>query len=117
MVKMDLKKVVANAWIGGRAKSLFILSLGFFLIVSLASYFKADGIRAVFDSDRKLRSKIEDLKKAEQQNTELQEKIKSVQDGTYLMEKYAREKLLLSKKDEMVFRFHDSAADPARKGE
>ena len=105
---MDFKKIFFAVWGGGRAKTLFFLSLGFLIVVGLASYFKTDGIRTVFNSDRKLSEKMEDLKKVEAQNAALKEKIKSVQEGSYLMEKYARERLLMSKKDDMVFRFREA---------
>ena len=92
---------------GGRAKPLFFLSVAFVAVIGFASYFKVDGIRSVMDSDRKIQARMEDLKKAEAENSLLRERIKSVQDGSYLMEKYAREKLYLSRKNEVMFRFQD----------
>ena len=96
---------------GGRARPIFLLSVVFMLIVGLASYFKTDGIRAVLDSDKKIRERTEDLKKIEAQNAELRKKINEVQAGSYQTEKYAREKLLMAKENEVVFRFRDAQTD------
>lgn len=97
---------------GGRARPLFLFSLFFALIVSLASYFREDGIRHVVSSDRRLDARKEELKSREAENAELRARIKSVQQGSYLMEKYAREKLLMSKQDEIIFRFYETPPPP-----
>lgn len=94
---------------GGRARPLFFFSLLFAVVVFLASYFKADGIRSVFEYDHKLAADMEGLKKIQAENEALREKIRSVRDGSYLMEKYAREKLLMARQNEVVFRFHEEA--------
>ncbi len=105
---IDLKSLkLFIGWGGGRAKPLFLLSISFAMVIGLASYFKVDGIRSVMDSDRKIQSRMEELKKTEAENAALRERIRSVQDGSYLMEKYAREKLYLARKNEMVFRFNE----------
>jgi cell division protein FtsB len=106
-----IKKVFFGGW-GGRAKPLFLLSVVFMVIVGLASYFKTDGIRTVLDSDKKIRDKSDALKKIEVQNAELRERIKAAQAGSYETEKYAREKLLMAKENEAVFRFRDAPAKP-----
>ncbi|MBI3581469.1 MAG: septum formation initiator family protein [Nitrospinae bacterium] len=95
---------------GGRARPIFLLSAVFLLIVGLASYFKTDGIRSVLDSDKKIREKTEDLTKMAARNAELREKINAAQAGSYQTEKYAREKLLMAKENEVVFRFRDAQA-------
>jgi cell division protein FtsB len=80
----------------------------FLLIVGFASYFKTDGIRTVLDSDKKIKDKADSLKKIETQNAELREKIRAAQAGGYQTEKYAREKLMMAKENETVFRFRDA---------
>lgn len=110
MVKAKVLEFVKGG--GGRARPLFLFSLLFALVVFLASYFREDGIRNVIHSDHRLQSRKEDLKKIEEENAELREKIKSIKEGSYLMEKYAREKLFMVKDDEMVFRFYESPAPP-----
>lgn len=92
---------------GGRARPLFFFSLLFAIVVFLASWFKADGIKSVLDYDHKLAADVEGLKKIQAENEALREKIRSVRDGSYLMEKYAREKLLMARQNEVVFRFHE----------
>ncbi len=92
---------------GGRARPLFFFSLIFALIVFLASWFKEEGIKSVVDHDRKLAAQKEDLKRIEAENEQLRQQIRSVREGNYLMEKYAREKLLMARKNEVVFRFYD----------
>lgn len=92
---------------GGRARPLFFFSLLFAAVVFLASWFKDEGIKSVLDYDHKLAAEVEGLKTIQAENEALQEKIRSVRDGSYLMEKYAREKLLMARQNEVVFRFHE----------
>ncbi|MBI3793865.1 MAG: septum formation initiator family protein [Nitrospinae bacterium] len=94
-----------------------MLSVVFMLLVGLASYFKTDGIRAVLDSDKKIRAKTEELKKLDEQNAALRRKIESMQGGDYTVEKYAREKLFMAKKNETVFRFHEAPHDEGQTAE
>lgn len=105
-----VRRVIFNG-LGGRARPVFLLSVVFLVIVALASYFKSDGIRSVLDSDKKIREKTEDLKKIEAQNAELRGKINAAQNGSYETEKYAREKLMMAKENEAVFRFRDAQSD------
>ncbi len=97
-------------WGGGRARPLLFFSLLFLIVVFLASWFKAEGIKSVFDYDNKLAADMEGLKKLQAENEALREKIRSVRDGSYLMEKYAREKLLMARQNEVVFRFSEEPA-------
>lgn len=93
---------------GGRARPLFFFSLLFAAVVFLAVWFKDEGIRSVLEYDHKLAAEMEGLKKIQAENEALKEKIRSVREGSYLMEKYAREKLLMARQNEVVFRFYEA---------
>ncbi|MBI5178397.1 MAG: septum formation initiator family protein [Nitrospinae bacterium] len=75
--------------------------------MALASYFKSDGIKSVMDGDRRLQTRTEEFKRIEADNAALRQQIRSVEENSYLMEKFAREKLYLAKRNEVVFRFKD----------
>lgn len=108
MWKQAARKILWGG--GGRARPLFFFSLLFAAVVFLASWFKEDGIKSVFEYDHKLAADVEGLKKIQADNEALREKIRSVREGSYLMEKYAREKLLMARQGEVVFRFHEGSA-------
>ena len=90
-----------------RPKYLFFLSLIFALSVSAASYFKEDGIRNLIDKDRKIELERREIKRLEAENSLLKRRIESIHNDSFLIEKFAREKLHLVKEDEMVFRFYE----------
>ena len=90
-----------------RARHLFLLSLVFAISVGAASYFKEDGIQDLIDSDRKVERQRMEQKRLEAENSLLRRRIKSIYDDSYLVEKFAREKLHLVKENEIVFRFYD----------
>lgn len=90
-----------------RAKYLFFLSLVFALTVGAASYFKDDGIRSLIDRDHKIERDRRQLKRLEAENSLLRRRIKSIHEDSYLIEKFAREKLHLAKENELVFRFYE----------
>ena len=89
------------------AKYLFFLSVIFALTVSAASYFKEDGIRNLLDRDRKIERERLQVKRLEAENSLLRRRIQSIHDDSFLIEKFAREKLHFIKENEKVFRFYD----------
>lgn len=101
-----------NTGVGiSRAKSLFLLSVVFALVVGSASYFKNDGIRNVVDVEKKLEHEKKEVERLQAENNLLRRRIKSIQEGSYLMEKFAREKLMLGKENEVIFRFYEDSAN------
>jgi len=92
-----------------RAKYLFFLSVIFALSVGAASYFKEDGIRNLIDRDRKIERERRQIKRLEAENSLLKRRIRSIHDDSFLIEKFAREKLHFVKEDEKVFRFYEDS--------
>lgn len=90
-----------------RPKVLFYISLVCALVVLVFSFFKEDGFKNVFEIDEKIRAEQETLERTKAENELLREKIKTGHSDTYRVEKFAREKLNLVKRDELVFRFHE----------
>ncbi|MFQ5432183.1 MAG: septum formation initiator family protein [Nitrospinota bacterium] len=90
-----------------RAKYLFFLSVIFALSVGSASYFKDGGIRSLMDRDRKIERERMQVKRLKAENSLLRRRIRSIHDDSFLIEKYAREKLHLVKENEKVFRFFE----------
>ena len=92
-----------------RAKYLFFLSVIFAFSVGTASYFKEGGIRSLIDKDRKIERERRQIKRLEAENSLLTRRIRSIHNDSFLIEKFAREKLHLVKKGEKVFRFYDGS--------
>lgn len=90
-----------------RSRRLFAFSLFFAITVGLASYFKNEGIRDLIHHDNKLERQRWVVKKLKAENSLLRRKITAVHDDSYLIEKFAREKLRLAKNNEIVFRFYE----------
>jgi cell division protein FtsB len=90
-----------------RAKYLFFLSVIFAVSVGAASYFKEDGIRNLIDRDRKIERERMQIKRLEAENSLLKRRIQSIHDDSFLIEKFAREKLHFVKENEKVFRFYE----------
>ncbi len=88
--------------------------LGFFLSVLVAiffltfSYFKKDGFKNILEVEKTVEIEQENLERIKAENEELRRKIKTARSDAYQVEKFAREKLNLAKKDELVFRFHEA---------
>lgn len=90
-----------------RSRRLFAFSLFFALTVGLASYFKDEGIRDLIHRDNKLERQRWTIKKLKAENSLLRRKITAIHNDSYLIEKFAREKLRLAKNNELIFRFYE----------
>ncbi|MEE8484178.1 MAG: septum formation initiator family protein [Nitrospinota bacterium] len=90
-----------------RPKAIFLFSLLFAVVVGLTSYYRDGGIKGVRERDIKLEMERQSVKRLEAENNVLRRKVESIEEGSYLMEKFARENLNLSKENEIVFRFTD----------
>ncbi len=90
-----------------RPKAIFLFSLLFAVVVGLTSYYRDGGIKGVRERDIKLEMERQSVKRLEAENNVLRRKMESIEEGSYLMEKFARENLNLSKENEIVFRFTD----------
>jgi len=91
----------------GRAKYVFLASLVFASAVGVISYYKEGGLNDLMNMDKKLERHRWALKRMEAENSLLRRRIKSIRDDSYLIEKFARERLHLVKENEIVFRFYD----------
>ncbi|GMT42600.1 MAG: hypothetical protein IEMM0002_1011 [bacterium] len=106
MLKARESKVSGNGV--SRAGQLFLLTLVFAVAVGAASWFKDGGIRDLISKDKSLERRRHDVENLESENNLLRAKILSIQSDSYLIEKFAREKLHLVKDGETIFRFYES---------
>ncbi len=90
-----------------RPKAIFLFSLLFAVVVGLTSYYRDGGIKGVRERDKKLEMERQLVKRLKAENNVLSRKVESIEEGSYLMEKFARENLNLSRGNEIVFRFTD----------
>lgn len=90
-----------------RPKVIFLFNLLFAVVVGLTSYYRDGGIKGVREMDKKLEVEQQSVKRLKAENNVLRRKVQSIQEGSYLMEKFARENLNLSRGNEIVFRFSD----------
>ena len=95
---------------GLRPKILFYFSLVLAVVISIFSYYKEDGFRNISKTDEKINSEKELLKRVKDENSLLRYRIKTARDDPHNIEKFAREKLNLVGKDDLVFRFYEDGS-------
>ncbi|MDH5541410.1 MAG: septum formation initiator family protein [Nitrospinota bacterium] len=95
---------------GLRPKILFYFTLALALAVSVFSYFKDDGFRNIFKTEKKILSEKELLKRVKEENELLKYRIKTAREDPHNIEKLAREKLNMVGKDDLVFRFYEDGS-------
>ena len=84
-------------------KKLFVAGLSFFFLVLLtASFFGKKGLIEIYQAQREYNNLIQKMERLEKEKTRLEKEIKELETNPKAVEKKAREKLWLMKKDEIV---------------
>jgi len=88
-------------------KLIFTFSLLTSIVIFTLSYFKKDGFKNIRKIDESIRIERATIDRVKKENQLLKEKIKTARTNSFQIEKFAREKLKLSKEGELIFRFKD----------
>jgi cell division protein FtsB len=84
-------------------RKAILIVIAFCFIVLTQGMFGGKGFFALMEAKKEKQSLQDEIKKMEEENAALKDKINDIKNNKFLLEKKAREKLLMSKPKEIIF--------------